>query len=212
MHFDITKIKHLPNSLTSEQVKSILEPAIVAPRLDAEVVKLVNGKDIRIKHSEYCNASLVDYRSFESKIHNIVKHCTDLVKDQFNLTCVGTEVEFVYYSTGTHYWPHADGQALEGNTVTRGSVLRDITCVVYLNDDYEGGKLNFQFFNLKFRPTAGTIMMYPSSWQYLHSVDTVAGERYALVIWFQTSPHAYPLEDEIITDSKILRTLTQFKL
>lgn len=211
MHFDITKIKHLPNSLTSEEVDSILQPAILAPKIDAEVATFVDGEDTKIKHSEYCNANLVDYREFESSVDTIIQKCANLVKDKFGLTCIRNEVEFVHYNTGTRYWPHADGQALDGNRITRGNVLRDITCVVYLNDEYEGGALNFQFFDLAFRPKPGTVMMYPSSWQYLHSVDTVVGERYALVIWFQTNPHAYSLEDEIITDSRILNTLTRFK-
>jgi predicted 2-oxoglutarate/Fe(II)-dependent dioxygenase YbiX len=212
MHFDITKIKHLPNALTEKEVDSVYKAALSAPRLDAEVATFINGEYTKIKNSEYCNASLVDYKNFKDQIDNITNKCSLLIKEKFDLTCVDSEIEFVHYTTGTHYWPHADGQSIEGNVITRGNILRDITCVAYLNDDYEGGELNFQFFNLSFKPEKGTIIIYPSSWQYLHSVDTVIGERYAIVIWFQTTPHAYPLDDITVTDPAILRTLSQCKL
>ena len=51
-------------------------------------------------------------------------------------------------------------------------------------------------------------MIYPSSWQYIHGVESVVGDRYALVIWFKTDPPAYSLEDEVITDPKVLRVLS----
>ena len=209
MHFDITKIKNLLSALTADEVASVYDPALTAPRQDAEVATFLDGKYTKVKDSKYCNASLVDYSSFKESVDSIVTKCSNLVSEKFNLSPANAEIEFVHYTTGTHYLPHADGQSIEGNVITRGNVLRDITCVVYLNDDYEGGELNFQFFDLSFKPKKGSAILYPSSWQYLHSVDTVVGDRYALVIWFQTTPHAYSLDDVVITDPNILRTLSQ---
>ena len=42
------------------------------------------------------------------------------------------------------------------------------TIVVYLNDNYEGGELYFNDFDIKVKPQAGSIMMYPSFAPYTH--------------------------------------------
>jgi predicted 2-oxoglutarate/Fe(II)-dependent dioxygenase YbiX len=78
---------------------------------------------------------------------------------------------------------------------------------VYLNDDYQGGEVYFPFFDIEKKPTAGDILMYPGSWQYLHGVKKVEGVRYAVVVWFHTSPEMY--QDEEITQPRILQTLTR---
>ena len=49
--------------------------------------------------------------------------------------------------------------------------------------------------------------MYPGSWQYLHGVKKVEGVRYAIVVWFHTSPEMY--QDEEIKHRHIMRTLTR---
>ena len=208
MHFDIRKIQHLKESLDLHEVTELLSLAQAAPKIDAEIAKIVDGKYVKFKKSEQCNASLVQYDAFPDKVESIVAHCSELVKDYHGVNCIDHEIEFVYYSTGTKYWPHVDGQAINENVVTRGDIQRDITCVVYLNNDYSGGEIYFQFFDISVRPNPGDIMIYPSSWQYMHGVDPVVGERYALVIWFKTDPPAYSLEDEIINDSRILRVLS----
>jgi predicted 2-oxoglutarate/Fe(II)-dependent dioxygenase YbiX len=208
MHFDIRKIQHLKGSLDPHAVSELLTLAKAAPKVDAEVAKIVDGEYIKFKKSDQCNASLVQYDAFSDNVESIVSHCRDLVKKYHGLPCISEEIEFVYYSTGTRYWPHVDGQAIDANIATRGNIQRDITCVAYLNDDYDGGELYFQFFGLEMKPAPGDIVMYPSSWQYIHGVEPVIGERYALVIWFKTDPPAYSLEDEVITDPKVLRVLS----
>lgn len=207
MHFDIRKIQHLSNTLAPHDVAELLSLAQAAPKTEAEVAKIVDGEYIKFKKSEYCNANLVQYEEFSDKVDSIVNHCSKLVKKHHNVNCISHEIEFVYYSTGTKYWPHADGQAINENVATRGNIQRDITCVVYLNDDYSNGEIYFQFFDIAVKPKPGDIMIYPSSWQYTHGVEPVIGNRYALVIWFKTDPPAYSLEDEVITDPRILRVL-----
>jgi predicted 2-oxoglutarate/Fe(II)-dependent dioxygenase YbiX len=207
MHFDIRKIQHLRETLAPHDVTELLSLARAAPKADAEIAKIVDGEYIKFKKSELCNASLVQYDGFADKVDNIVTHCSKLVKNYHGVNCINHEIEFVYYSTGTKYWPHADGQSINKNIATRGDIQRDITCVVYLNDDYSDGEIYFQFFDIAVKPNPGDIMIYPSSWQYTHGVEPVIGDRYALVIWFKTDPPAYSLEDEVITDARILRVL-----
>jgi len=207
MHFNIQKIKHLKHEYDLNQTVELFELAKLAPKVDATIGALENGKYTTIK-SKYCNAKFVDYEHFIDKINNCITYCKGLVKSKYNLDCIGYNIDFVYYNNGDNYWPHIDGQAfINENTLSKGNTKRDITCILYLNDNYKEGKINFHFFDLSIKPNASDIIMFPSNWQYLHSVEKVIGERYAVVIWFETSPNAYTTSDEIIIDKNILKIL-----
>jgi hypothetical protein len=54
--------------------------------------------------------------------------------------------------------------------------------VMYVNGDFNGGELHFPLIDIKFKPEAGDLIVFPSSNEYLHGVTPVeAGPtRYAL--------------------------------
>jgi predicted 2-oxoglutarate/Fe(II)-dependent dioxygenase YbiX len=61
---------------------------------------------------------------------------------------------------------------------------RDLSMLIYLNDDYEGGELSFYKLNYQIRPRAGAVVMFPSDHRYLHQAEKVTkGVRYAIVSW-----------------------------
>jgi len=79
------------------------------------------------------------------------------------------------YSTGQEYKAHADGGTAIG---------RAISSIVYLNDDYEGGEVEFVNFGLKIKPQAGMMLLFPSTYPYAHIAHPVtSGTKYALVTW-----------------------------
>jgi hypothetical protein len=53
--------------------------------------------------------------------------------------------------------------------------------VYYANDDYEGGELEFIYFNnLKIKPNAGELLIFPSNYLFVHKVNPITkGEKYA---------------------------------
>jgi hypothetical protein len=68
-----------------------------------------------------------------------------------------------------------------------GSSSRTLSVVLYLNDNYDGGEINFP--NLKnsvrVKPEAGSIIFFPSNFVFVHSVSEVSnGIRYALPNWY----------------------------
>lgn len=63
---------------------------------------------------------------------------------------------------------------------------RRMSCVYYLNDDYEGGEIEFPRFNLKYKPKANELLIFPSTYSYNHSVyEITKGTRYAVVTWLR---------------------------
>ena len=60
----------------------------------------------------------------------------------------------------------------------------DLSCTVFLNDpdDYEGGELYFDKFNLKIKPKAGDLYLFPSSYLFSHAAMPVTdGIKYSIV-------------------------------
>ena len=87
------------------------------------------------------------------------------------------------YEIGQSYLTHSDASV---NFGPRGGVLtRRATAILYTNDDYQGGELEFPHFNLKIKPTAGTILVFPADFVYEHVAHPVtSGTKYAVVDFF----------------------------
>lgn len=63
---------------------------------------------------------------------------------------------------------------------------RRISSVYYINDNYEGGEINFPRFNIRYKPAANEMIMFPSNYVYNHSVSEVTdGTRYAIASWMR---------------------------
>jgi predicted 2-oxoglutarate/Fe(II)-dependent dioxygenase YbiX len=74
---------------------------------------------------------------------------------------------FVGSQMGKHTDTHDDD---EGKT---------ISVVLYLNDDYTGGEIEFEDQGILVKPTAGSIMVFPSRKPYFHaSKPVLSGEKY----------------------------------
>ncbi|MEE4173098.1 MAG: 2OG-Fe(II) oxygenase [Xanthomonadales bacterium] len=89
------------------------------------------------------------------------------------------------YGPGGKYDAHADDAYwdVERRQWIR-SIDRDLSLLLYLNDDFDGGGLAFPNFGVHLRPEAGMLVAFPSDHRFLHAAEPVeAGERYALVCW-----------------------------
>lgn len=85
-------------------------------------------------------------------------------------------INYVRYREGQHFSIHADHGF---------SYICTVSSVMYLNDDYEGGELWFPYLDVKFKPTYGDIVMFPSTYIYAHaSLPVTSGTKYAAVTMF----------------------------
>jgi predicted 2-oxoglutarate/Fe(II)-dependent dioxygenase YbiX len=61
--------------------------------------------------------------------------------------------------------------------------------LLYLNDDYSGGELEFRNFQLKISPKKGMLLLFPSNFAYAHIAHPVtSGTKYAFVTWLHDRP------------------------
>lgn len=116
------------------------------------------------------------------------------VHNQFNMLLLATTLSYaeryglhetlthepysmLKYRSGQQYHAHYDGSSETG---------RVISAITYLNDDYEGGELEFPNFNIKIKPQAGMLILFPSNFAYTHIAHPViSGTKYALVTWIK---------------------------
>jgi hypothetical protein len=99
-----------------------------------------------------------------------------LSKTNRNISDYNNPVEsfmFVKYpeSGAKHMSSHPDRWLDENGK----EVIPDITILLYLTSDYEGGNLNFDDLDIHIKPAAGNIVIFDSSLN--HSVDAILGGR-----------------------------------
>ena len=114
----------------------------------------------------------------------------------FNVILMGgTDIQILEYKNGGFYKRHADNASeiykngkLVGYKVVRPD--RKITTLLFLNDDFEGGEIEFSHLRYNngkrviFKPKAGQMIVFPSHGLFAHEVKKVKGNRFALVKWW----------------------------
>jgi hypothetical protein len=123
-----------------------------------------------------------DFAPFEQKISAVLKAGSDLycrLNTYVNIK-KDTGFQLLRYQPGQHFRTHIDNIA---GHPTWGQ--RQLSGLVYLNDDYQGGALHFPRQQKKIKPRAGSVVLFPSNFAYPHeSQDVTSGNKYAVVTWF----------------------------
>jgi predicted 2-oxoglutarate/Fe(II)-dependent dioxygenase YbiX len=111
------------------------------------------------------------------EVYQKLKLCIDDYAAYWGINVVYYEAfNFVKYEgEGKHFRIHADHGPAYTCTVS---------AVIYLNDDYEGGELQFpRLDNLVYKPKAGDIAVFPSNYIYEHaSLPIKSGIKYCVVV------------------------------
>jgi hypothetical protein len=82
-------------------------------------------------------------------------------------------MNYVKYGPGQHFQEHSDN-GFSYNCV--------VSLVAYPNDNYDGGELYFRIQNLKIKPKAGDLFIFPSNYMYPHRAMPVEnGTKYSIV-------------------------------
>jgi predicted 2-oxoglutarate/Fe(II)-dependent dioxygenase YbiX len=119
------------------------------------------------------------YSTIQKAIESDISRAVDRQFSWF----IGPQV--LRYTPGGHYALHADSDHWSGSTRSWVKGLdRDISLLLYLNDDFSGGELSFPLFNYTYRPRPGDLLFFPSDFRYRHQAHPVsAGLRYVVVSW-----------------------------
>jgi hypothetical protein len=173
-----------------EQAVSVLEDSCANAECPAQWEQsriLHAGTDVSVRSNSVCPiskvASEMDFAPFQG-LHNQCKLSTEsgltsYVQDffQHDISLDAEGFQALKYEQGQRYVKHSDWDA--------ACPGRTISVLIYLNDNFEGGELDFPFHDVRIAPQAGTMVMFPSSFAYTHEALPVqTGTKYAIVTWF----------------------------
>ena len=183
-----------PNVLTKEALQELQEHARNSSTTDLSVFDPdktnETGETSWIVDKDIRDTQIIEFGPLFPKIEelfkNIVKH---IINPFYGIEVWDSEVpQFLKYNVGGHYKPHIDGRSIwvapNGDKIWRKSTDRDLSLVLYLNDDFEGGEFLFPDLHIQVKPKPGLLVCFPSDQNYLHGVAPVKeGTRYSIVTW-----------------------------
>lgn len=144
--------------------------------------------DKEVRDTKVVNLNQEMFQNIFELYKNIV---TNIINPYYEFEILDSEIpQLLKYEPGGFYKPHIDGESLwtelNGDVVWRKSTDRDLSTLIYLNDDFEGGDFYFPDLKLRIRPEPGLLVCFPSTHHYLHTAEpVVSGERYCIVNWMR---------------------------
>jgi len=183
-----------PNVLTPEALQELQDHARNSQTTDLSVFDPdktnETGETSWIVDKDIRDTQIIEFGPLFPKIEelfkNIVKH---IVNPFYGVEVWDSEVpQFLRYGVGGHYSPHIDGRSIwvapNGDKIWRKSTDRDLSFVLFLNDEFEGGEFVLPDLHIQIKPKPGLFVAFPSDQNYLHGVNPVrSGERYSIVTW-----------------------------
>lgn len=139
-------------------------------------------------HWQYLTPEFEEVKKCYEDVESSLRVCLNHYESLYNFKMEYMEaINFVRYKPGQHFAVHADHGFSYSCTVSS---------VMYLNDDYEGGELWFPYLNINFKPEAGDIILFPSTYIYAHSSrKVISGTKYSAVTMFDYNDnnHKHPV-------------------
>jgi len=95
------------------------------------------------------------------QIKNAINKSSQIYAKEYNID-LGylTPLSISKYHVGKHMGSHVDSYGDDRSPI--------LSVVLYLNDNYEGGELYFKNQDITIKPTAGSIVIFPSNSPYYH--------------------------------------------
>jgi predicted 2-oxoglutarate/Fe(II)-dependent dioxygenase YbiX len=203
----LTNILIAPNVISKEGVAFIIEHAKRQQKEDLSVFDPEqSNKSGNTKFSvdkKVRDTQMIDLEDIASEIIDLYRNVvTNVINPFYEFEVKDSELpQLLHYGIDGHYMPHCDGESLwkpPGNEplIWRKSTDRDLSTVLFLNDEFEGGDFVFPELRVRVRPEPGMLVCFPSTHEYLHGVEPVTkGTRYSIVNWMTVK--GFPsMEDE----------------
>lgn len=185
-----------PNIINEQGLKEIRQHIETTEKTDLSVFdpnksNETGGKEW-IVDKKMRDTQHVEMGSLQPKIIDLFKNTVrEVINPFYGIEISQSEIpQILSYDVGGHYCPHIDGESLwrtpEGELIWKKSIDRDLSMVMYLNDDFEGGDFVFPDLKIRIRPEPGMLVCFPSNHHYKHGVEPVTkGKRYSIVCWAQ---------------------------
>jgi hypothetical protein len=130
--------------------------------------------------SEFWANRVINYTSLlsvDKKAASIVldanRRCGELIKETYKTDSVYSDtLQVIRWYPGMEQPPHADDMVTAG---IDGFAHRVYGSIIYLNDEYQGGKTYYPNFNFEISPKVGSLAVHPGDDRHLHGVTKIEG-------------------------------------
>ena len=154
--------------------------------LKLEESKIASGLDKNIRNVEghFLTKSFISdivyFKEIQKRLDAI--YLNYKIKFPFLQVAQIKEMQFLKYKPGGKYETHTDDYH---------KTSRSLSCIINLNEDYEGG--DFIFYDEKgkeilhkYKLNKGSVVFFPSNFLFPHKVEPIIkGTRYSIVIWLK---------------------------
>jgi 2OG-Fe(II) oxygenase superfamily len=167
----ITKIEQLGIKWQAAEVlvnQNINESGTNYKARDTDILMLPNKKQI-VGTGDILS-------SFVEKFYNSIEAPLDEYFRKYNAKIEKYEnPQLLRYGKNQKFHNHIDDHPF---------FTRRVSLTFYINDDYEGGDIEFTRFGLRVKAKANQLLVFPSNYVYSHQVHPVeSGLRYVVVQW-----------------------------
>jgi hypothetical protein len=138
----------------------------------------------------------LDASDYRGTVMPALFECLKKYVDEFDIlssfTLVGwwLKAQLTRKGEGYHAWHFESSSFFESRRVLAWSI--------YLNDDYEGGELEFLYFGRRMKLGAGDVVIFPAAFTHTHRGNMVlGGEKLLLTGWYELVP-----EDPVSDDAR----------
>jgi hypothetical protein len=117
--------------------------------------------------------------------------CKEKIKELYDVEDVYSDtLQIVRWFPEMEQPPHADDMT---NTDIKGLEHRAYGSIIYLNDNYEGGKTYYPNFDVSITPKVGNLAIHPGDPEHLHGVTKIQdGMRYTIAsFWTLNKLHSH---------------------
>jgi hypothetical protein len=129
----------------------------------------------------------LDASDYRGTVMPALFDCLKKYVDEFDIlasfTLVGwwLKAQLTRKGEGYHAWHFESSSFFEAKRVLAWSI--------YLNDDYEGGELEFLYFGKRVKLGAGDVVIFPAAFTHTHRGNMVTGgEKLLLTGWYELVP------------------------
>lgn len=144
--------------------------------------KLESGTNYKARDTDliilphHTNSSSGILEDFTREFHKNMKPCLDQYLNYYHAKIEKFEnPQLLRYGKEQRFHNHIDDHPF---------FTRRVSLTYYLNDEYEGGDVEFGRYNLRFKANKNNLLVFPSNFIYNHEVHPVTeGLRYVVVQW-----------------------------
>lgn len=118
------------------------------------------------------------YQELNHAVNSVLENYKGITSNEIGLR---TPFGISKYNTGSYMGKHVDDyEDYDKNPTVSG--------ILYLNDEYQGGELFFEDQGVKIKPSAGSMVVFPSREPYFHeSLEIIDGVKYMCPIFCYTN-------------------------